>query len=440
MSSEKQARQATRWNLKWLVGAAALLVLAYATRSGFVVYSLYAVILVMLLSRLIAEICLRGFECEREVSRLELTIGEQVEVMLRVRNKGILPIPWALVEDLVPDKMPITGQRTRLLTLKPGGEEVMLYQIKFNRRGYHQIGPALVEAGDLFGFFRRFKTGVAKEYVTVLPAVENILEYDIATKRPLGTVKVTNRIFEDPTRIVGVREYVPGDPYNRIHWKTSARTGVLQCKVFEPSRVIGATVVLDFHESSYRGRAGKERGELAIAVAASLANYISEAKEQVGLLSNARDPAEVATWHSHPVFGKERGQVVGLARRRGKSKRMAPLIVPTRKGAEQGYVILETLGRADYTDGLTIDAVLSHSMQHLSRDATLLVITSEITDELAVVLSVMRESGFWINTFIIDNEQGYYRAIERLAARRIDTYHIPNREGISKYAMRDIYY
>ena len=437
---KKQIKEATYWNLKWVAGVVVLLLFAYATRSGFVVYSLYAVLLVMLLSRLMAEICLRGFECEREVSRLELAIGEQAEVMLKVRNKGFLPIPWVFIEDLVPERMPLTGERIRLLTLMPGQEEVMLYQITFNRRGYHQIGPSLIEAGDLFGFFRRFKTGADREYVTALPAVENIMEYDIATRRPLGSVKVTNRIFEDPTRIVGVREYVPGDPYNRIHWKTSARTGVLQSKVFEPSRVIGATIVLDFHQSNYRGPAGKDRGELAVMLAASLANYISEAREQVGLLSNGRDPAEVATWLSHPILGKEREQVVGRARDRAKSSRMAPLIVPTRKTAEQGYLILETLGRVDYTDGFTIDKVLQFSIQHLSRDATILLVTSGVTDDLAVTLSIMKESGFSINVFIVSNEQEYFGAAEKLAPRSIDVFHIHNRGAISKYATHDVYY
>ncbi len=439
-SQKEQSKQAARWNMKWIAGAAALLLLAYATRSGFVVYSLYAVILVMLLSRLITEICLSGFECERELSRYELHIGEQVDVILKVRNKGFLPIPWMFIEDLVPGKTPLTGERIKLLTLGPGKEESLLYQIKFNRRGYHQIGPTLIEAGDLFGFFRRFKTGADREYVTVYPVVENILEYDIATSRPLGSVTVANRIFEDPTLIMGVSEYVSGDPFNRIHWKTSARTGTLQCKIFEPSRVIGATIVLDFHQSRYPGPDGKERGELAVGVAASLANYISEAREQVGFLSNARDPAEVATWSLHPILGKDREQVETRATKRKKSQALAPLMIPARKAAEQGRLILDTLARVDYTDGLTIDKALQSSIQHISRNATILLITSEVTDELAVTLGLLKESGFSAKVFIIDDERAYFRALERLAARSIDVFHIPNRAGISKYATHDVYY
>ena len=438
--AKEAARQARASNLKWIAGATVLLLFAYATGSGFVVYSLYAVLLLMLLSRLTTEICLRGFECEREISRAEAVIGDKVEVTLTIRNKGLLPIPWVLVEDLVPKKMPATGQRARLLTLMPRQEEKMFYEVTLNRRGFHQIGPSLIEAGDLFGFFRRYKAGPARDYVTVYPSVQHIMEYDIAAKRPLGAVKVSNRIFEDPSRIIGVRDYAPGDPLNRIHWKTTARTGTLMSKVFEPSKVIGATVVLDFHKNGYRGLDGKDLGELAVTTAASLANYVADANEQVGLLSNAGDLAEAARWEMDPLLGRARERVVELARQIGKSQRLAPIMIPTRKSAEQGRMILEALARADYTDGLTIDKVLQHSIQHLSRDATILLVTPEVTDTLAVVLSIMKEAGYLLGVFIIGPEERYFDAVEKLAPRSIDVYRIGDREAISKYATHDVYY
>ncbi len=437
---EKKPASSSRSNIKWLAGTAILLLFAYATGSGLVVYFLYAVLLVMLISRLMLEVCLRGLECTREVSRMEIPIGERVEAILTVKNKGFLPVPWAFVEDLLPQKTPTTGEYARLLTLMPGQEEKLLYQITFSRRGYHQIGPAMIETGDLFGFFRRYKTGPGKNYVIVYPSVEPLMEYDIAARRPLGTVKITNRIFEDPSRILGVREYAPGDPLNRIHWKTSARTGILHTKVWEPSKVIGATIVLDFHQDSYAGAAGKERGELAIIAAASLADFVASANEQVGLVTNGRDLAEVARWESLPLLGKIREQVAQRARRTEKSAALAPFMIPTRKGAEQGRLILEALARVDYTDGLSIDKVLHYVMQHMSRDSTILLIAPAITDSTAVTLAVMKEAGFTMSLFIINNEVGYFDAIDKLASKSIDIYHIKDVESLAKFATQDIYY
>lgn len=427
-------------NLKWVAGAAIMLVLAYSVSSGFVVYSLYAILLVMILSRSITEICLRGLVCERELSKTETTIGEEVDIVLTVRNKSALPIPWVLVEELLPAKMPAFGTRSRLLTIGPRREEKMRYRVVMNRRGYHQIGPALVEAGDLFGFFRRYKTATKNDYVTVYPTVEPIMEFDIAARRPMGPVRVTNRIFEDPSLILAVREYVPGDPFNRIHWKTTARIGTLHSKVFEPSRIIGSTLVLDLHRRGYRGAAGADRMELAITTAASFANYIANAHEQVGLMTNGRDMAEVARYEPEPLLGKIRNQVVVQARRAGRPERLAPVIVPTRKGAEQGWLILETLARIDSTDGLTVSQMLRYSIQLLGRDSTTLVLVPEVEDELAVTLGIMAEAGFLVNVFVIENETGYFTAVEKLAPKFIDVYHIRGVEDIVKLATQDIYY
>ncbi len=439
-ANAKHIDPSARANLKWLGGAAALLLIAYATGSGFVVYPMWAVVFVMLLSRLITEISLRGLECAREVSRTEMAIGERLEVILTLKNAGSLPILWVFVEDLLPEKMPVTGERARLLTLMPGQEEKMLYQVALNRRGYHQVGPALIEAGDLFGFFRRYKTGAPHEYVIVFPFVQHLMEYDIAARRPMGPVKVSNRIFEDPTRIVGVREYAPGDPFNRIHWKTSARTGRLFSKVWEPSKVLGATVILDFHKDGYRGPDGRDRGELAVSTAASLADYLGRANEQVGLLTNGRDMADTASWETHPLSGTRRNLVVRQARKRGDSNRLAPLVVPTRKGPEQLRRILEALARVDYTGGFAIDKALYFSMQHLSRDATLLVVTPSVTDALAVMLGILRQSGFSVNVFLVNEEPAYFAAIDLLAPQGIDIYHIRSIESIDRFATRDIYY
>ena len=115
-------------------------------------------------------------------------------------------------------------------------------------------------------------------------------------------------------------------------------------------------------------------------------------------------------------------------------------MIPTRKGAEQGRLILEALARVDYTDGLSIDSVLLHSLEHLSRDSTILVVTPRATDDMAVALSVMKEAGFSVNIFIVADEAGYFKALGKLAPQSVDIYHIGNRESISKYATHDIYY
>src|SRR5262249_15486150 len=136
-------------------------------------------------------------------------------VLVSIRNTGKLPIAWLLVEDLLPRRamihdppnLRLTGRSVTMMMLKSGASKTMLYQMTCNRRGYYQLGPTVCETGDLFGLHRRFLVTTPPTFLTVYPDVVPLAGYDIASKRPIGEVVVTHRLFEDPTRIAGVREY-----------------------------------------------------------------------------------------------------------------------------------------------------------------------------------------------------------------------------------------
>ena len=106
-----------------------------------------------------------------------------------------------------------------------GRRDTMFYQLKCNRRGYHQIGPLVVETGDLFGLHRRYRVLTSPHFLLVYPEVVPLEGYELASRRPIGEVRLSHRLYEDPTRIAGVRPYEAGDPLNRIHWRATARTG-----------------------------------------------------------------------------------------------------------------------------------------------------------------------------------------------------------------------
>ena len=149
-----------------------------------------------------------------------------------------------------------------------------------------------MENGDLFGLHRRFRVDAEPTFLLVYPRIVPLEGYDLTSRRPIGDVLLTHRLFEDPTRIAGVRPYELGDPLNRVHWRATARTGVLHSKVHEPSTLSGATVLLDFHTAGYHQRGEPFRSELAVTAALSLANAVYEMGQQVGLVTNGRDAAD----------------------------------------------------------------------------------------------------------------------------------------------------
>jgi uncharacterized protein (DUF58 family) len=417
-------------NWFWFVVAGLALALAFVFRSPYMAFALYAFLALVFLAHFSSVAWLAGLDCERTISATMLQQGESTDIEVKITNRRGWPIPWIFCEDLYPKDFPRTGDNVQLAVLMPGRSITIKYSLVFPRRGYHRIGPLLMESGDLFGLQKRFRTGKQQDYVTVLPTVAYIETFNIASRRPQGPVRVSNRIYDDPTRIVGVREYMPGDPFNRIHWKASARTGQLFSKVQEPSSVSGGTLILDLHDESYAPEHKDNRMELAITTTASIAYLLQMSGEQVGLLTNARDAAEVARYDVESRQSLSRDEAQDTVVGESESIRLNPLQVATIRSSVQSQKIIENLARVLPGAGLTVEQIILSEFQRLPRDAALLPVVPQVTEDLALTLASMKLSGFNVTVFLIDNNKDYLEAAGRLAAHQINIIHIEHERNL----------
>ncbi len=426
--------------MKWFLGATLLLTLALVFHLGLLAYAMYALLGTMLLSRFLARTWAEHLTAKRECNRLTANIGETVAVMITVENKGALPIAWLLLEDLLPrhaliyepPSLRVTGKRLQLAMFNSRGRRTFIYQLQCNRRGYYQLGPLVIETGDLFGLHRRYRVATEPHFLLVYPQVHPLEGFDVASRRPIGEVRMSYRLFEDPTRVAGVRRYEPGDPLNRVHWRATARTGVLHSKIYEPSTVAGATILLDYHQSSFDQRHEPYRSELAVTAAASLANAVFQMGQQVGLVSNGRDAADRIRQEGWDFDIRSRSAAQRAAGMLIKSDRLEPLVVETRRGAEQLMRILETLARAELTDGLDLMHLVIETASRLPRDATVLAILTAVTPETAVALGNLRRRGFAVTAIInVFEEREYAEAAGLLLAERIDSRHLKDEAAVS---------
>jgi uncharacterized protein (DUF58 family) len=268
--------------------------------------------------------------------------------------------------------------------------------------------------------------------VLVYPKVYPLEGYDLASRRPIGEVRMVHRLYEDPTRIAGVRAYQQGDPLNRVHWRATARTGQLHSKLYEPSTVAGATIVLDFHRDGYDPKDEPVRSELAITLAASLANALYQMGQQVGLVTNGRDAVDRIREEGWAVDAAARSDAVDSAAMQGSSERLSPVVVETRRGPEQLMRILETLARVELTDGLSPAQLIDETTSRLPRDATVVVIASTVSTETAVFLGGLRRQGYAVtaivNTYYLDL---YEKAAGPLWAEGIETRHLLDHAAVS---------
>jgi uncharacterized protein (DUF58 family) len=277
----------------------------------------------------------------------------------------------------------------------------MRYDIHCEQRGYYQVGPLVMESGDLLGLHRRYRVAADPHFLLVYPRVVPLEGYDLASRRPIGDIRLTHRLYEDPTRIGGVRPYEAGDPLNRVHWRATARTGALHSKIYEPSSLAGASILLDFHQAGYPARGEPDRSELAVTAAVSLANAVYLMGQQVGFVSNGRDAADrirVEGWEQD--YRTRQGARKKTIMLEG-SERLQPVLVETRRGVEQFQRIREALARIELTDGLTAAGLIVESANRLPRDATVVALLPDVPVETAVALGSLRRAGFAVSVVLV---------------------------------------
>jgi uncharacterized repeat protein (TIGR01451 family) len=399
--------------MRWFIVIVGILVLAVLFDLGLIACAMLALLGLMLISRFLARSWINNLEATRDCNRTEAEVGQTIAFVITVENHGGLPVAWALVEDMLPrgaivsrpPRIDVKGHRLAVVMLRPYGRKTLNYQLHFAMRGYYQVGPMVLETGDLFGLHRRFRIVTDPVYILVYPKVVPLPGYDIASRRPIGEIRLTHRLFEDPTRIAGVRAYQPGDPLNRVHWRATARTGVLHSKIYDASTIAGATIVLDFHRDSYHQRNEPGRSELAVTAAVALANAVALMGQPIGLITNGRDAVDRI--RRREELGRragpraDRAAVRRLAAMREDDDRLRPLIVPPGRGPEAFARIRETMARVELSDGLTFDRLLIEAEPRLPRDATVIAVLASATHEAAVSLGRLRRQGFAVSAVLL---------------------------------------
>ncbi|MEN6407041.1 MAG: DUF58 domain-containing protein [Thermoguttaceae bacterium] len=419
--------------MKWLLAVLLLLAMALNFRLSLPVYAMYAMLGILLVSRVLTRTWLHHLSAQRECNRYWAAEGDTVAVVLHVQNLGWMPIAWVLLEDVLPRRavhwqppsLTVSGNRLQLASLKGRGQYTMFYQLHCNRRGFHQVGPLVVETGDLFGLHRRYRVLTSPHFLLVYPKVVPLEGFELASRRPIGEVRLVHRLYEDPTRIAGVRRYEAGDPLNRVHWPATARTGRLHSKVFEPSCVVGATLLLDFHQSVFDPHHEPYRSELSITAAASLANAVYQMDQQIGLVTNGRDAADRIRQEGWDYDLRSRRAARRAAAMLDRSERLRPIVVETRRGPEQLGRILETLARVELTDGLSFAQLAQEVASRLPRDATVVAMLSQPSLETIAILGLLRRKGLAVTAIVNLYDDGdFERAAAQLATEAIDARHL----------------
>ena len=168
--------------------------------------------------------------------------------------------------------------------------------------------------------------------------------------------------------MTSIRPYLPGDAYNRIHWKSTARQSELQVKEFDLEQTADLWLFLDLQAKVQTGRGDESTLEAGVRTAAALASHALVDNRAVGL-----------TVSGHRTS-----------------------VVPADRGARQHLKIMSLLAAvaADGTEPFL--ETLVQGLPRLRRGMTAIVITPSLERDWVRPLASLRGRGIRAAACLVD--------------------------------------
>src|SRR4051794_6187027 len=255
--------------LQLLLLAVVLVIAAFSTGWNFLFYLVYLGVLVVGGSYVLTRLGLADLEAGYAVNQLSGHVGDRVRVTYTLRNTSRIPKPWLEIHN--PTSLP-AGLPGRALALGGNTERSGLIRTPLTRRGHFRIEPLQIRTGDPFGFFESSASVGTGVNVTVYPRLEAIPLWRLPAAMLDGTHAMRERTLQSTPLATTVRPWAPGDAFNRIHWRSTARHGEIQVKEFDLEQTADAWIVLDLERSIQRGSGDESTVEVAVRAAAAVAD------------------------------------------------------------------------------------------------------------------------------------------------------------------------
>ncbi|MCR4407554.1 MAG: DUF58 domain-containing protein [Anaerolineae bacterium] len=373
----------------------------------------YLLASILVLSYLWSWSSIRWLDFSRRPRTRRSEVGKLVEEWFQARNRGVIPKLWVEIWD----ESDLPGYRASRVLSAVGARQRRRWRVKTIcwQRGSFKLGPTTIVGGDPFGLFQKRRRIEDTTSLVVYPAIVDLTTF----AQPLGQLPggdaVRRRTHHITTNVSSVRDYAPGDSFNRIHWPSTARKERLIVKEFELDPTADVWIFLDMEARVQGGQQEEidmdEEGpallrarrtqprlmptteEYGVTIAASLAKYFSMRDRAVGLVT----------------YGQRRE------------------VLQADRGERQLAKILETLAVIRAQGLSSLAQVLAVESKHLRRGTTLLIITPSTDRRWVLTARDLTRRGLHSTAVLLDaksfgREADPQPLVAELAASHIPTY------------------
>ena len=338
----------------------------------------------LIISLLWSFTAVRWIGISRRTRARRAQVGRSLDEVFTVTNRAILPKLWLEVRD----ESDLPGHRASHVVPALGAKSSYRWTVETPClvRGEFRLGPMTIVSGDPFGLFSSPRKLGATSNVIVYPATVPISRIELPMGVLSGGDAVRRRAQFVTTNAAGVREYVNGDSFNRIHWASSARKDRLMVKEFEIDPMADVWLFVDFSRASLVEAPSVRRmngdgaviptgpgipastEEYAVVIAASLAQYFVEIERALGF----------AAYVPHrEVYQPERDN-------------------------RQVMHILETLAIARSRSVYSLGQTLSLETPNLTRGTTLVIVTASLDPDWITEAQILSRRGIRPMCVLID--------------------------------------
>ena len=342
----------------------------------------------------------------RSVEPAQAAAGDAVTVHLVITNRSVLRTGTLMLEDQLPDRL--TGH-ARFVLDPLGGREArtVSYRMPGLARGRYRVGPLRIRLCDPFRMIDLTRSFTATSEFVVAPVVEALPAVDPPRSDDVGESVGSHSVGTHGADDQSTREYRTGDDLRKIHWRSSARTGVLMVRQEERPWRGQSTVLLDLRAAAHErapGDAPLDAGtdprlssslEWAVSAAASIGCHLLRRGRELSVLAD--DSSE------RRRFGDSGGLITHLAAVHEVGRRDLSPMAGSLRTATRDSTVIAILGRLDSATLRTLAD--SHPRGRSTPAAALLLDVetwrdpdNEPSTEVDAAAAVLRNAGWRVAT------------------------------------------
>ena len=326
----------------------------------------------------------------RRTHGLRAQVGKMMEERFEVENTGYVAKFWLEIKDY--SDLPEHRASFVISGLGRKQRRSRVIRTLCLRRGRFRLGPISVLSSDPFGLFVMKQELMLTSHLVVVPRTIELPYFQPPMGELTGGEAAYRRTHYVTTNVAGVRDYSPGDSFNRIHWRSVAKMNRLIVKEFELDPMADVWIVLDMARDVHVGPSFDDLSPIK-------APQVHWEEWQMPEIDPTTEEYSVTATASIARHFIQLGRSVGMITYPNAAHCE---LAQSDSGARQEDRLLEILAVVHPHGSISLDHVLLAEGTRFTRNTTLLIITPSVDVAWVAAARHLASRGIKVTAVVID--------------------------------------